>query len=158
MKWTTGERAKKTDRHKNRIKRSGQARLVYVKTHTAISPPREGEPARTDEAESTGKSRTGLYEMLYWIRKVTNWIIWDALSNRESHQLNYKRCFIESGKSPTELYEMLCWIRKVTDWIMSDVGLYQTFYSIRKGTHRIISDVLLNKKSHKLDYIRRFIE
>ena len=30
MEWNTVERAKDRNRHKNRIKRSGQARLVYV--------------------------------------------------------------------------------------------------------------------------------
>ena len=35
---------KDRNRHKNRIKRSGQARLVDVKNINATSPPREGEP------------------------------------------------------------------------------------------------------------------
>ena len=38
---------KDRNRQKNRIKRSGQAWLVYAKTQTVTSPPREGEPMET---------------------------------------------------------------------------------------------------------------
>ena len=41
---------KDRNRHKNRIRRSGQARLVYVR-QTVTSPPREGEPSGTRERE-----------------------------------------------------------------------------------------------------------
>ena len=40
---------KERNRHKNGLKRSGQARLVYVKALTATFPPREGEPVGTAE-------------------------------------------------------------------------------------------------------------
>ena len=45
MEWNTVERAIKIERerHKNRMLRSGQVRLVYVKD-TSTRPPREGEP------------------------------------------------------------------------------------------------------------------
>ena len=43
--------------HKNRIKRSGQARLIYVKDTNRNIPPREGEPAGTEEDE--GKENGG---------------------------------------------------------------------------------------------------
>ena len=36
---------KDRNRHKNRIKRSEQARLVYIKNTNRTFPPREGEPA-----------------------------------------------------------------------------------------------------------------
>ena len=40
---------KHRNRHKNRIKRSGQAWLVYVENITATSPPREGERGRKNQ-------------------------------------------------------------------------------------------------------------
>ena len=103
----------------------------------------------------SGKSPTELYEMLYRIGKVTNWIIKDALLNQESHQPNYMRCFVESEKSQTGLCQMLDYIRRFIQSEKAHTESYQTFYWIRKVTNWIISDVLLNKESHKLDYIRR---
>ena len=45
------------NRHKNRIKRSGQAWLVYVnKKRTATSPPREGEPVGTTAKVNQGET------------------------------------------------------------------------------------------------------
>ena len=50
-------RALKTkNRHNNRIKSSGQARMVYMsKTWTTASPPREGEPTGTERRAETPK-------------------------------------------------------------------------------------------------------
>ena len=48
---------KDRNRHKTRIKRSGQARLVYIWDINRSIPPREGEPAGTTGGEKMMESR-----------------------------------------------------------------------------------------------------